>query len=92
GKAAILPISEKLSSELVRFGPLGDGLGINKQKSIRELTKVCKKLEIRGWVSNHKFRHSFATNLATSGCPVAIAMKLLRHSSSAMTLDVYSHV
>lgn len=91
-KMAILPISDKLSLELMRFGSLGAGLGINKQKSIRELSKVCEKLGIFGWVSNHKFRHSFATNLATSGCPVAVAMRLLRHSSSAMTLDVYSHV
>jgi 2,4-dienoyl-CoA reductase-like NADH-dependent reductase (Old Yellow Enzyme family) len=59
---------------------------------VREIKKVCARLKIEGWASNHKFRHSFATNLAASGCPVAVAMRLLRHSSSAMTLDVYTHI
>ncbi len=92
GKMATLPICDKLASEFSRFGRLENGLGIGKQKSIRNLVKVCANLGIQGWVANHKFRHSFATNLAKSGCPVAIAMRLLRHSSSKMTLDVYTHV
>lgn len=91
-KFAVLPISARLKRELARFGSLGDGLKIDKQKSIRELKKACARLGIAGWASNHKFRHSFATNLAAAGCPVAIAMRLLRHSSSAMTLDVYTHI
>lgn len=92
GKFAILPISNRLMAELVRHGPLGNGLNISKQRSIRALCRVCKKLNIEGWASNHKFRHSFATGLAARGCPVAIAMRLMRHSSCAMTLDVYTHV
>lgn len=91
-KFAVLPINARLKRELARFGSLGDGLKIDKQKSIRELKKVCARLGIAGWASNHKFRHSFATNLAAAGCPVAIAMRLLRHSSSATTLDVYTHI
>ena len=91
-KFAMLPLNARLSAELKRFGPLGDGLKISKQKSIRELQKACGRLGIEGWVANHKFRHSFASNLAASGCPVAVAMRLLRHSSSAMTLDVYTHI
>lgn len=91
-KFAVLPIGKRLADEISRFGPLGDGLHISKQRSIRALCKVCQKLQIEGWASNHKFRHSFATNLAARGCPVAIAMRLMRHSSSAMTLDVYTHV
>ena len=91
-KFAVLPINGRLRRELERFGSLGDGLKIDKQKSIREIKKVCARLKIEGWASNHKFRHSFATNLAASGCPVAVAMRLLRHSSSAMTLDVYTHI
>lgn len=91
-KFAVLPLNARLFAELKRFGPLGDGLKISKQKSIRELQKVCDRLGIDGWVANHKFRHSFASNLAASGCPVAVAMRLLRHSSSAMTLDVYTHI
>lgn len=91
-KFAVLPLNVRLAAELRRFGPLGEGLKISKQKSIRELQKVCDRLGISGWVANHKFRHSFASNLAASGCPVAVAMRLLRHSSSAMTLDVYTHI
>lgn len=91
-KYAVLPIGNRLRQELSLHGPLGDGLNVNKQRSIRELGKVCKRLHIEGWASNHKFRHSFASNLAARGCPVGIAMRLMRHSSSAMTLDVYTHV
>lgn len=92
GKFAVLPIGNRLAAELERHGPLGNGLNISKQRSIRALCRVCKKLNIEGWASNHKFRHSFATNLAARGCPVAIAMRLMRHSSSTTTLDVYTHV
>ena len=91
-KSAVLPIGKRLADEMNLHGPLGDGLHISKQRSIRSLCRVCKKLHIDGWASNHKFRHSFATNLAAHGCPVPIAMRLMRHSSSAMTLDVYTHV
>jgi len=91
-KFAVLPIGKRLAAELSLHGPLGQGLHISKQRSIRALVKVCKELNIEGWASNHKFRHSFATNLAARGCPVAVAMRLMRHSSSAMTLDVYTHV
>ncbi|MEE0876299.1 MAG: site-specific integrase [Fibrobacteraceae bacterium] len=91
-KYATLPISHKLAEELKRFGSLEQGIHITKEASIRTLIKVCKKIGLKGWASNHKFRHSYATNLALSGCPVAIAMRLLRHSSSSMTLDVYTHI
>ncbi len=91
-KFAVLPIGSRLAAEIALHGPLGNGLHINKQRSIRALCRVCKKLRIEGWTSNHKFRHSFASNLAASGCPVPIAMRLMRHSSSSMTLDVYTHV
>lgn len=92
GKFASLPIGKRLAAEFALHGPLGNGLNISKQRSIRALCRVCKKLNIEGWASNHKFRHSFATGLAARGCPVAIAMRLMRHSSSTMTLDVYTHV
>ena len=92
GKFAVLPIGKRLAAELALHGTLGNGLRISKQRSIRALVRVCKMLDIEGWASNHKFRHSFATNLAARGCPVAVAMRLMRHSSSAMTLDVYTHV
>lgn len=91
-KPACLPINKKLAKELKLFGSLENGLKISKQKSIRALVKTCNKLGIPGWASNHKFRHSYATNLASIGCPVAVAMRLLRHSSSNMTLDVYTHI
>ena len=91
-KLAVLPIGKRLSEELALYGPLGSGLLISKQRSIRELKKVCQKLHIEGWVANHKFRHSFASNLAAHNCPVGITMRLMRHSSSTMTLDIYTHI
>lgn len=38
----------------------------------------------------HRLRHSYATNLVTSGVDVATTSKLLRHTNTTTTLDVYT--
>ena len=43
-------------------------------------------------VDFHALRHSFVTNLAAAGVAPAVAQKLARHSTSRLTLDVYTHV
>lgn len=97
GKEAYLPVSDKLKSELERFKQLGNWAKlalIHKSRSTSSLHKACKLANVPegSWCSNHKLRHSFASNLARNGCPIKITQTLLRHSSSSMTLDVYTHV
>jgi site-specific recombinase XerD len=40
-----------------------------------------------GW---HRFRHSLATNLRSSGVDVKVAQELLRHANSRTTMDLYT--
>ena len=40
----------------------------------------------------HSFRHSFCTQVIQSGATAKEAQALARHSTSALTLDVYAHV
>jgi len=40
----------------------------------------------------HSLRHTFITNLVRAGVMPAVAMKLARHSTIALTIDRYTHV
>ncbi len=40
----------------------------------------------------HSLRHSFISNVGKSGATVKEAQRLARHSTSALTLDVYTHI
>jgi integrase len=40
----------------------------------------------------HSLRHRLATDLARANVPVAAAQTLMRHSTSRLTLDKYTHV
>ena len=40
----------------------------------------------------HSLRHSFISNVGKSGATVKEAQSLARHSTSALTLDVYTHI
>jgi integrase len=40
----------------------------------------------------HDLRHTYATLLLTKGIHPKIVSEMLRHSSIAITLDIYSHV
>ena len=43
-------------------------------------------------VDFHALRHTFVTNLAAAGVAPAMLQRLARHSTSRLTLDVYTHV
>ena len=45
-----------------------------------------------GFADFHSLRHSFISNVGRSGATVKEAQKLARHSTSALTLDVYTHI
>lgn len=88
-KAAALPISSLLREEVSRL-PDWSFEGMTREKSRLALVKAAK--EFGGAPTNHRFRHSFASNLIRGGANVKAVQLLMRHSTIQMTLDVYSHL
>lgn len=52
--------------------------------------KACQKANIRP-ITQHQFRHSYATYLISNGIPINAVSKLLGHSSVDTTARVYVH-
>lgn len=97
-KEAFLPISERLRSEIERFGELYEGM-FNKPMfrysrsnlTIREAV-IKSGIACEGESSNHRFRHSFASNLIRAGVNIKAVQQLMRHEKVQITLDTYSHL
>jgi integrase len=53
--------------------------------------KLIKKSKVRK-INFHALRHTHATILASQGVPLKVVSERLRHSSVAITGDIYSHV
>lgn len=97
-KLATIPLSERLKAEI---GAAEDdeatiiepGTFANNTSSIRALRKavVTAGLDTNG-ANNHKFRHSFISNLIRSGVNVKAVQQLARHESIDITLNTYSHL
>jgi integrase len=49
------------------------------------------KLGISSRIGWHTFRHTYSTLLRATGADVKVMQELLRHASSRMTLDTYTH-
>lgn len=56
----------------------------------REYTRYLKKINLR-YLHPHALRHCFASNLINSGVNVKYASRILGHSNTGITLDVYTH-
>lgn len=56
----------------------------------RHKHKACVKGNIKE-ITNHEFRHSYATRMINKGIPIDVISKNLGHSSISITLDVYVH-
>ena len=52
---------------------------------------ACNKARIRP-ITQHEFRHSYATRMINKGKPINKVSKSMGHSSISMTLDVYVSV
>jgi len=89
-KFATIPISTRLQKELKMYGELPEGTIIKKMAMKTWQYRLHSLFERNGFdfggrVHLHRFRHSFASNLAINGCGLMQLMKLMRHSSITMT-------
>ena len=92
-KAAKVPVSSRLVSEMERGD--WDFSGITRYTSRSALEKASKAAVPEGFsgmATNHRLRHSFASNLCRNGCNPKSLQRLLRHSNIGTTLQIYSHV
>lgn len=98
-KESFLPVSERLGCEISRFGKrLYEGMfdrpAFRHSRSNWILRKAVASSGIicEGIANNHRFRHSFASNLIRSGVNVKAVQLLMRHENIQVTLDTYSHL
>lgn len=56
----------------------------------RHKEKASKKAKLYT-ITQHEFRHSYATRLLNKGVPVDYISKSMGHSTVSMTLDIYCH-
>lgn len=97
-KEAFLPVSDRLRAEIERFGTLNDGMFDEPQFRYSRSNAVIRdavrkaRLVSEGEATNHRFRHSFASNLIRAGVNVKAVQQLMRHEKVQITLDTYSHL
>lgn len=98
GKFAAIPVSKYLKAELALFGELpsgrilaGTGTTFAYYYRLERLFATHPELDFGGKVHPHRFRHSFASNLARAGVSLNIICKAMRHSSITMTMR-YAHL
>lgn len=95
GKYAALPLSPQMLGELDRAGWTWDFSGISQKMSRKRIIIAAKKAlgdAYDGEATNHRFRHSFASNLVRAGVNIKAVQLLMRHASITITLDTYSHL
>lgn len=96
-KEAFVPIGKRLEDELGRV-EVSDGMFAGKRFRTSERCMMHLRRAVKACgldpadATNHKFRHSFASNLIRSGANVKAVQQLMRHESVDITLDTYSHL
>jgi integrase len=68
---------------------------IGEPTDARNLTRSYKRVLDRAGIKYKKFhalRHTFATRLFERGVPLITVSKLLGHSDTSITADIYTHV
>lgn len=92
-KPAKIPVSSRMREELDRYR--GDWKLPGHNSSSYNLDRVARAVlgeDQAGHAFNHRFRHSFASNLCRAGVSPASLMKLMRHSNIATTMNIYAHM
>lgn len=98
-KQAFLPVNDRLRDEMARYGRIEPGLfqasefrlGGNANRVLKKAVEAAS-IKSGGVASNHRFRHSFASNLIRAGVNVKAVQQLMRHENVQITLDTYSHL
>jgi integrase len=57
----------------------------------RHIIPVARKLGITKRIGWHTFRHAYSTLLRSTGAELKIMQELVRHSTTSVTLDTYTH-
>lgn len=97
-KEAFIPIGDRLGRELHAFGEIEDGMFMKSRfRQSKRSNDVLKKAVSEAGLddsdaTNHKFRHSFASNLLRAKVPVPQTARLMRHEDAKTTLSTYSHL
>lgn len=93
GKPAKIPVSSRMQEELDRYGsewhmPSHSASMYHIKKKVPEALGE----DAVGPAFNHRFRHSFASNLGRAGVGPKSVQKLMRHASIQTTLNIYAHL
>lgn len=89
-KMATIPVSTRLKSEIERYGKPLPKLD-SRPRAVKKAANFCG-IDYQGEATNHRFRHSFASNLIRAGADIKSVQLLMRHESIQITLDTYSHL
>ena len=68
----------------------GDGSYIDPAVMENDISKVAKSKGIRFFF--HMLRHTYATNIVTSGVDLKTAQELMRHANINTTISTYTHI
>ena len=97
-KEAFLPVSDRLKDEIKRYGKIEDNMFTTARFRHADRSNETLRIAVEkaGYKSddatNHKWRHSFASNLIRSGVGPKQVQMLMRHEDIHQTLDTYSHL
>lgn len=89
-KMAKVPVSTRLKAELERYGKPLPGF-LSKSSHVKTAAKYAG-IDFQGEATNHRFRHSFASNLIRAGADIKSVQLLMRHENVEITLNTYSHL
>lgn len=83
-------IIEKNNLRLVFPNQIGN---ITDYSLLRQgFVEYCRLNGVKGNISFHKFRHTYATNLLSAGVDIAVVSSLLGHSNIETTANIYCKV
>lgn len=92
-KPAKVPVCARMADEIRRAGGKWDFSGMgHSTEPVAEAARKAIPEGFRGKATNHRFRHSFASNLVRAGVNAKAVQKLMRHANIQTTLSIYSHV